>query len=224
VNERQAHQESNPDQRGWSSRCSPLHHGPAKADGRGRASGRSRTCAATVRRVRAALDTTEALSRVETAESNPRHVPTEGCALPPFRRRDRHARARHTTACGQQTNRSKSSWLRRQPKPDFDREWRRQESNPHSLGASEVLSAVELRPQVTTKCERVESNHHSARQRRYRPRSSPDAQRSHERAVDRTRTGTAGITTPDAAVTPQPPRNGDDRARTGGLSVDSRAL
>jgi hypothetical protein len=32
VVERQAHQESNPDQRGWSSRCSPLHHGPAKAD------------------------------------------------------------------------------------------------------------------------------------------------------------------------------------------------
>lgn len=29
-----------------------------------------------------------------------------------FRRRDRHAWARHTTACRQQTNRSKSSWLR----------------------------------------------------------------------------------------------------------------
>lgn len=30
-------------------------------------------------------------------------------------------------------------------------EWRRQESNPHSLGASEVLLAVELRPRRETK-------------------------------------------------------------------------
>jgi hypothetical protein len=36
-----------------------------------------------------------------------------GFSLLPFRRRDRHARARLTTACRQQPNRSKSSWLRR---------------------------------------------------------------------------------------------------------------
>jgi hypothetical protein len=53
------------------------------------------------------------------------------------RRRDRHARARLTTACRQQMNRSKSSWLRRSRsrtsvgrKPDFDREFRDKVSNP----------------------------------------------------------------------------------------------
>src|SRR5215471_14663010 len=45
-----------------------------------------------------------------------------------------------------------------------------------------------------------------------------------KRAADRIRTGTARITTSDAAVTPQPPRSGDDRTRTGGLSPDKRAL
>ena len=47
------------------------------------------------------------------------------------------------------------------------------------------------------------------------------------RATDRIRTGTARITTSDAAVTPRPPRicwNGDDRARTGDLSPDKRVL
>src|SRR5262249_45610183 len=45
-----------------------------------------------------------------------------------------------------------------------------------------------------------------------------------ERATDRIRTGTARITTSDAAVTPQPPRSGDDRIRTGDLSPDKRVL
>jgi hypothetical protein len=47
------------------------------------------------------------------------------------------------------------------------------------------------------------------------------------RATDRIRTGTARITTSDAAVTPRSPRssrNGDGRARTGDLSPDKRAL
>ena len=33
-----------------------------------------------------------------------------------------------------------------------------------------------------------------------------------------------GLTTPGASVTPRPPRSGDDRTRTGGLSPDKRAL
>jgi hypothetical protein len=64
-----------------------------------------------------------------------------------------------------------------------------------------------------------------------------------KRAADRIRTGTARITTSDAAVTPQPPGSkdgidkrclkdgidkrclsGDDRTRTGGRSPDKRAL
>ena len=74
-------------------------------------------------------------------------------------------------------------------------------------------------------CGRVESNHHSARQRLYRPRSSPvlsvrmderggrpDSNR-HREAHD---LGCCRYTT---ATT-----NGDDRTRTGGLSPDKRAL
>ena len=45
-----------------------------------------------------------------------------------------------------------------------------------------------------------------------------------ERAADRIRTGTARITTSDAAVTPRPPRRGDERTRTGGLWPDRRVL
>ena len=45
-----------------------------------------------------------------------------------------------------------------------------------------------------------------------------------EGAADRARTGTARITTSNAAVTPQPPPSGDDRTRTGGLSPDKRVL
>ena len=40
----------------------------------------------------------------------------------------------------------------------------------------------------------------------------------------RARTDAAGLTTPSAAATPRPPWSGDDRARTGGLSPDKRAL
>jgi hypothetical protein len=42
--------------------------------------------------------------------------------------------------------------------------------------------------------------------------------------ADRVRTGAAGLTTPGASVTPRPPRSGDDRTRTGGLSPDKRVL
>jgi hypothetical protein len=72
------------------------------------------------------------------------------------------------------------------------------------LVASEVLFQLSDVPGI--KCGRVESNHHSARRRGYSPLSSPGAQRPHEGATDRIRTGTARITTSDAAVTPRPPR------------------
>ena len=102
-------------------------------------------------------------------------------------------------------------------------EWRRGSRTRILLVASEVLSPVELHPQ--SKCERVESNHHSAWLRRYKPAELADAQRPRRRAADRIRTGTARITTSNAAVTPQPPgEGGDDRTRTGAVSVDNRAL
>jgi hypothetical protein len=45
------------------------------------------------------------------------------------------------------------------------------------------------------------------------------------RAADRIRTGTSGAHDPGCStVTPRPPRSGDDRTRTGGLSVDNRLL
>jgi hypothetical protein len=62
----------------------------------------------------------------------------------------------------------------------------------------------ELRPQVS--CERVESNHHSARHRVYSAESSPVLSVRKTGAAGRIRTGTSRITTSDAAVTPQPPR------------------
>ena len=74
-------------------------------------------------------------------------------------------------------------------------EWRRWDSNPHRPRCKRGARPVERRPRVEL-----------------------------EGATDRIRTGTARITTSDAAVTPQPPRSGDDRTRTGGLSPDKRAL
>jgi hypothetical protein len=62
----------------------------------------------------------------------------------------------------------------------------------------------EPRPQVEL-CGRVESNHLSAWPRVYRPQSSPMLS-VRKRATDRIRTGTAGFTTPNAAVTSQSPR------------------
>ena len=85
------------------------------------------------------------------------------------------------------------------------RRWRRRESNPHPLGASEALCQLSFIPECG-RCGRMESNHHSARQRVYSAVSSPVLSvRMERRATGRIRTGTAGITTPDAAVTPRPP-------------------
>jgi hypothetical protein len=83
--------------------------------------------------------------------------------------------------------------------------WRRQESNPHSLGASEVLSAVELRPPV----KRDANGWSRTTTARGNGVTGRGAHRMlsvrRTRAADRIRTGTAGITTPNAAATPQPP-------------------
>src|SRR6185437_7219693 len=58
-------------------------------------------------------------------------------------------------------------------------------------------------------CGRVESNHHSRRRRGYSPLSPPVLSVCvFEGAADRVRTGTARITTSNAAVTPRPPRAG----------------
>ena len=86
---------------------------------------------------------------------------------------------------------------------------------------------VQLSDVPRRECGRVESNHHSAEAAGLQPAELADAQRPHEGATDRIRTGTARFTTSDAAVTPQPPRlskNGDDRTRTGDLSPDKRVL
>jgi hypothetical protein len=48
--------------------------------------------------------------------------------------------------------------------------------------------------------------------------------RAKERAADRARTGSARITTSDAAAYTTATTNGDDRIRTGDVSVDNRAL
>jgi hypothetical protein len=58
------------------------------------------------------------------------------------------------------------------------------------------------------RCGRMESNHHSAWHQIYRLGSSPVLSVRMEGVADRIRTDAAGITTPGAAVTPQPPRTG----------------
>ncbi len=69
----------------------------------------------------------------------------------------------------------------------------------------------------------MESNHHSTRRQGYSLLSSPVLS-VRMRVAGRARTDAAGLTTPSAAATPRPPWSGDDRARTGGLSPDKRAL
>ena len=107
------------------------------------------------------------------------------------------------------------------------RQWRRRESNPLLLVASEVLCRQSFAPldvaadagfagvgrygttpvengfgaaEATTssgECGRVESNHHSARRRVYSPLGSP-MPGIRKGVTDRIRTGTAGLTTPGA--------------------------
>ena len=56
------------------------------------------------------------------------------------------------------------------------------------------------------------------------PAELTDAQRPQSGVADRARTGASGLTLPDAAATPRPPRSGDDRSRTGNLSPDKRVI
>src|SRR5579862_7739665 len=92
------------------------------------------------------------------------------------------------------------------------------------LVASEALVRLSYIPKET-KCGRVESNHHSQRRQGYNLLSSPLLSvRARRRAADRTRTGTARLTTSSACRYTTATTNGDDRVRTGGLSPDKRVL
>ncbi len=99
---------------------------------------------------------------------------------------------------------------------------------PPSAACKAGALPVELHPRKN-KCGRVESNHHSARRRLYRPRSSPGAQRPQVRRPTGRPTGF------EPAPRGSRPRmlplhhshhalNGDDRTRTGAVSLDRRAL
>jgi hypothetical protein len=74
--------------------------------------------------------------------------------------------------------------------------WRRRESNPLLLGASEVLFRLSYIPQVRT--DGVEPPQHEAP--RLQRGELADAQRPRKGVTGRVRTGAAGITTPDASV------------------------
>ena len=77
---------------------------------------------------------------------------------------------------------------------------------------------------IPGRCERVESNHHSARLLLYRQPSSPVLSVRTRGAAGRNRTGTAGFTDPDACryITATTRRERPDSNRR--FSVDSRAL
>ena len=121
----------------------------------------------------------------------------------------------------------------------------RQESNPHLGRTKGACLPLTLRRQMETagieptscsvqargalpehvpvRCGRMESNHHSARQRRYKPLSSPmlsvrgkgDRPDSNRR-LEAHNLGCCRYTTATM--------HGDDRTRTGGLSPDKRVL
>ena len=86
---------------------------------------------------------------------------------------------------------------------------------------------LELHPLVgrCASCGRMESNHHSARRRVYSAGSSPllsvRVELGGRPGSNRRRRGSQPRVLP---TTPRPPRSGDDRTRTGGLSPDKRAL
>jgi hypothetical protein len=101
------------------------------------------------------------------------------------------------------------------------RRWRRRESNPLLLGASEAPCHQSFVP----RCGRMESNHHSTRRRVYSAGSSPML------SVRKKMGWPAGFEPAPRGSrprmlpsTPRPPGSGDDRTRTGGLSPDKRAL
>jgi hypothetical protein len=81
--------------------------------------------------------------------------------------------------------------------------WRRRESNPHLLVASEALCHQSYIPREV-RTGRVERPQREAAG--LQPVELTSTQRPQDRAAGRIRTGTSRITTSDAAVTPQPPR------------------
>jgi hypothetical protein len=70
----------------------------------------------------------------------------------------------------------------------------------------------------------MESNHHSRRHQGYSLGSSPVLSVRVRGVADRTRTDTAGLTTPGARRYTTATMDGDDRNRTGDRSPDKRVL
>lgn len=111
-------------------------------------------------------------------ESNPHLGRTKGACLPLTLRRRSGAGGTRTLvlpALSWRALRGASPTTRSPPRVHSRRtraaapQWRRRESNPLLLGASEALCHQSFIP----RCGRVESNHHSARRRGYSPLSSP---------------------------------------------------
>jgi hypothetical protein len=100
-------------------------------------------------------------------------------------------------------------------------EWRRRESNPLLLGASEALCHQSFIPEVRTGG--VEPPQHEAAG--LQAVGLTNAQRPRGGVTDRSRTGTARLTTSGARrLHHGHHEGGGDRTRTGGLSPDKRAL
>ena len=143
----------------------------------------------------AVLPVTPRIYACARLESNQQPPPSHGGALP--------------LSYGRLTSRS----LRQESNPHLGRTkgaclpltlrrlgWRRWESNPRPPRCKRGALPPELRP-PGVQCGRVESNHHSARRRGYSPLSSPMLSvRVNLGVAERTRTDTAGLTTPDAAL------------------------
>ena len=100
--------------------------------------------------------------------------------------------------------------------------WRRRESNPLLLVASEALCLQSFIPEQ--RCGRVDSNHHSRRRRGYSPLSSPVL------SVRETEGGRPGSNRYredhdlECCLYTTATTSGDDRSRTGDLSPDKRVL
>jgi hypothetical protein len=90
------------------------------------------------------------------------------------------------------------------------KEWRRRESNPLLLGASEAPIPMGFIPSgLSGECGRVESNHHSRRRRGYSPLSSPVLSvREKEGRPTGFEPVPRGSRPRMLALTPQPPRAG----------------
>jgi hypothetical protein len=161
--------------------------------------------------------------RATSARSTPGWIRTSGCCR------------RGAVLCPLSYGRASCKSLRQELNPHLGRtkgaclpltlrrrEWRRRESNPLFLGASEAPCRQSFVPMLRTwlGCGRVESNHHSRRRRGYSAGSSPHAQRPHMQggrpASNRRLRGSHPRVLP---ATPRPPR-----ARTTGLEPAASRL